>query len=271
MLKPRKAIDGTRVLTNPERGVYWDLINRMYLLGGAIHDDDRELAGYCNLHLAAYRRVKKSLFEKGKLHVEPNCKIIANHVKNELNIAETLLELRRKSGGSGGKVSGKSRAKARENKDLIEACASTQSKPTTPTPTPSIDSVANATAAGLANVAQTKLEIPDPEQPEHPPPKTIDPMKVVYDAGKNLLGKYGINGKRSGGLIRQWSRQIDGPGLAGVFMEAGGAEHHDIVEFITGCVRNRTANGERAPPIGRKPRSKVQEIIEARERDGWKN
>ena len=247
MLKPRKAIDGTRGLTNPERGVYWDLINLMYLMGGPVHDDDRYLAGHCNLGVAAYRRLRKSLIEKGKLHQVNGPKLIANGVEHELNLVETMLELRRKSGQSGGKASGKSRSENKENKDLGEASASTSAKPLS-SPSPAyIDSVPNGTGASA----------PEDLFEEPPPEKAIDPAKVAFDCGVDLLGRYGYKPAAARKLVGKWRKQVNDPDLVAVFLESAKSERSNIVEFVEGSIRARDGPGNGRP----KRRSALMETL----------
>ncbi len=132
MWSPKDFINGTRSLTNAEKGVYIELINRMYLMDGPIEDDDRELAGCCKVHLRVYREIKSSLVEKGKLR-QNGSKITANRVEDELNIARSVREDYRTRAQRAGKASGA----ARKNKALAEQQAELKRTYLSPSPSPS--------------------------------------------------------------------------------------------------------------------------------------
>lgn len=95
--------------------------------------------------------------------------------------------------------------------------------------------------------------------------KSVDPAKLVYDAGKSLLERYGISNGKAGALVTKWRRQADDARLLTIIADTGKAERADPVSYIAAAVQSR------APPSQsrKQPRSKVQEVLEARAREKW--
>jgi len=88
-------------------------------------------------------------------------------------------------------------------------------------PSPVIDSVADATAE-------------NPIEPSEP----VNPEKVMFDQGKRLLAESGIVNGKAGSLLGKWKRDH---GAEAVIVALGKAQREgaiDPVSFIEGCFRN---------------------------------
>lgn len=68
--------------------------------------------------------------------------------------------------------------------------------------------------------------------------KAVDPVKRVYDIGKDLLGRYGKSKSASGAFITKLLKTHDPPEVMRALLAAGEQERHDIIAFITGALRN---------------------------------
>lgn len=106
---PRLWIDGTRDLSAEERGVYFDLINLMYDLGGPITEDRRWLAGHCGISTRRFSTILTRLMALGKVRrIEgfdevSRPKLTANRVEAELKRARDAIEQRRNARAARGK------------------------------------------------------------------------------------------------------------------------------------------------------------------------
>jgi uncharacterized protein YdaU (DUF1376 family) len=118
----RRWIDGTRCLSNEQRGVYIDLVCLMYDLGGPIDENHRWLAGACALSTRKFARILQSLVDLKKIRrfSDGNRQlIIANRVEIELKRANDRVETARKNG--------KLRGRNSENQTLGEPSRLTDS------------------------------------------------------------------------------------------------------------------------------------------------
>ena len=95
---------------------------------------------------------------------------------------------------------------------------------------------------------------------DFPPPKSVDPAKLVYDAGKSLLAKYGVANSKAGALITNWRKSATDAQLLTVIADTGAKERADPVAYITAALQNR------APPqkLGR-----VSQTIFDLMQEGW--
>ncbi len=239
--KPVLWIEGTRCLTNPERGVYADLVERMYALEADLYYDERDLAGFCNVTVRTFRNILQGLIKKGKIHVTEDGKLTANHVRTERETAMNIRETYRSRAIHGGKRSGE----VRKSKALAEACGSTSPSPS-PSPSP-INKKDSLTTFGIS---------PDGE----PPGKEFDPAKQLFDFGVQLLASYGIKNQKARALIGKWRKVRKDPDLMAILLRAGETRRFDIVPFIEGSLRDQV----------KRPRSWVEQEREAsRQRMDW--
>lgn len=71
--------------------------------------------------------------------------------------------------------------------------------------------------------------------------RAVDPAKPCYEIGKPLLAKYGISANKAGGLITKWLKAHPPDVVLNTLQHAGRQERHDIVAFVTGCLRDPLA------------------------------
>lgn len=113
-------IHGTMKLSLEEKGAYSLCLDLIYDRGGPIPDDERWLAGICNVSTRKWRSLRDRLIEAGKLT------LVDGHLTNaraELEIvsAETQARKLSESGAKGGRTRAENEAKANKNNDLDEA------------------------------------------------------------------------------------------------------------------------------------------------------
>lgn len=71
---PRNAqdfFDGTRDLTPEQRGVYNDIVDLIYIYGGALRLSDRVIAGFLVIDIRKWTHIKRVLLDKKKLFLTP--------------------------------------------------------------------------------------------------------------------------------------------------------------------------------------------------------
>jgi len=113
-------IHGTMKLSLEEKGAYSLCLDLIYDRGGPIPDDERWLAGVCNVSTRKWRSLRDRLIELGKL------RLVDGHLTNdraESEIVSTETQSRKlsESGAKGGRTRAENEAKAKENNDLGEA------------------------------------------------------------------------------------------------------------------------------------------------------
>ena len=67
---PDAALQGMFELTLEERGAYNTVLDLIYSRADNLPDDDRYISGCCGCDLRVWRRIKKTLIERGKLHLD---------------------------------------------------------------------------------------------------------------------------------------------------------------------------------------------------------
>ncbi|MCZ6885044.1 MAG: DUF1376 domain-containing protein, partial [Alphaproteobacteria bacterium] len=106
---PRDWISGTRELSAKARGVYIDLLTRMYDLGKRIDYDEKELCRFLSLHdRRQLRPILKELFDKDKIIATDDGKLTNGRFEKELEAANRHIEYSRKGGHAKAKISPKS-------------------------------------------------------------------------------------------------------------------------------------------------------------------
>ncbi len=172
--KPVLWIEGTRCLSNPERGVYADLVERMYALESDLYYDERDLAGFCNVTIRTFRKILQGLIDKGKIHLTEDGKLTANHVRTERETAMNIRETYRSRAVRGGKRSGE----MRKNNALSEACGSSSPSPS-PSPSP-LNKKELPNGSSKESPASPALAL-DPEPPPVAKPKFRIGTKLPED------------------------------------------------------------------------------------------
>lgn len=113
-------IDGTMRLSLEEKGAYSLCLDLIYSRGGSIPDDDRWLAGICNVSLRKWSRLRQRLIDLGKLSAE-NGHLSNARAASEIASAQLSSRKLSESGAKGGRKRAENEAAARENNDLGEA------------------------------------------------------------------------------------------------------------------------------------------------------
>ena len=201
----------TTHLSTTEHGAYLLLLMVQWRSKDCkLPNDDRLLAKYAKMTPAQWKRVKPVL--------EPFFTVSSDSwVQSRLT--DELVAVKQKSKSQ----SRKAKARHLKNKDSESALASSRqdggicqsdAEPMPPITTP------NSIPYGIDAVG-------------------TDPAKIVYDVGKQILGTYDLRTK-AGGLITKWRKQVgDEYQMLAILTHAGEQRRSNIVEYITGCIRNR--------------------------------
>lgn len=64
----------------------------------------------------------------------------------------------------------------------------------------------------------------------------VDPVKILFDEGIGLLGRYKIGDRQARALIGKWRKVVGDARLSEVFSRSGNQKRSDIVAFIEGCL-----------------------------------
>jgi uncharacterized protein YdaU (DUF1376 family) len=105
---PEHALHGMRNMTPEQRGIYNTILDRIYLTGDRLEDNDLREAAHNNCHIRVYRRVKAELIAMGKLSLEAVDNTV--HIRNEAATKEVvrgrlLADQAAVNGSIGGRVS----------------------------------------------------------------------------------------------------------------------------------------------------------------------
>ncbi len=76
-------------------------------------------------------------------------------------------------------------------------------------------------------------------------PLIVDPAKVMFDAGKALLGGAGVAPAKAGALLGKWRRDYGDEALIAALGRAQRAGAIDPVSFIEGCFRDNRRGDDR--------------------------
>ncbi len=125
---PDEWLAGALSLKADQRGCYITIIMLIYSHGGAILDDEKELAHACNVTVEKWRTIKAVLLAKDKIVLTGDGRLTNRRCETELEKAVNRTEKARENGQKGGKNSGVSRQNQkgvfREINGLAEADAS---------------------------------------------------------------------------------------------------------------------------------------------------
>lgn len=129
---PDEWLAGAFSLKAEQRGCYVTVIMLIYSNGGAIRDDEKELAHACNVTIRKWLEVRAVLIAKGKVYLTSNGELSNKRCEIELEKAINRSEKAKENGEKGGKNSAISRQNPkptlRDNNDLAEADASTSNQ-----------------------------------------------------------------------------------------------------------------------------------------------
>ena len=91
---PIAYLDDQRKLTARQRSVYWTVVQLIYVHGGALDNDPREIAGNIpDMRSDAIRRTLSELIALGKLEVDPSGRLTQKRAR--LDVAEMQKRLQR--------------------------------------------------------------------------------------------------------------------------------------------------------------------------------
>lgn len=108
------ALAGMLSLTLEERGAYQTVLDLIYDRGGAVHDNDRLLAGYMGCSLRKWKALRESLLAKGKLTATDG---FLSNSRAEKEIENTLKTARKhaENGAKGGRNKAENLKNVKEN------------------------------------------------------------------------------------------------------------------------------------------------------------
>lgn len=113
-------IHGTMSLTLEEKGAYSLCLDLVYDRGGPIPDDERWLAGICNVSTRKWRSLRQRLIDLGKLAQIDGC-LTNSRAELEIVSLETQARKLAESGAKGGRTRAENAATSNENNDLGQA------------------------------------------------------------------------------------------------------------------------------------------------------
>lgn len=210
-------IHGTMKLTLEEKGAYSLCLDLIYDRGGPIPDDERWLAGVCNVSTRKWRSLRDRLIDLGKLT------LIDGHLSNaraELEIvsAETHARKLSESGAKGGRTRAENDAKAKENSDLGQA--------------------------PLKHIREDKIREDTLAKAKGGSAAADDAEKIFWRDGKAFL-KPRVRGD-PGALIQKWLRE-HGKEMTVAALNAAQLEKAvDPVAYVAGYFRRQ---GTRSEPV----------------------
>ena len=194
-------------LSTTEHGAYLLLLMTMWRNKGRLPYDDKLLARYARMTPSRWQQIKPTIM--AFFDVE-NGELTQGRLTDEYNLVKQY------------SLSQSRKARSRWLKEKKTSMPVHPPGNAYPSLTP-LYSVAKATDASV-------------------PCKQVDPKKVVYESGKSLLQAYGVANGTAGGMITKWLKQHDPPEVMQAFMVAGEKERHNIIEFISGVLKNGATN-----------------------------
>lgn len=253
---PRDWISGTRELSDRARGVYIDLLARMYDIGRPLDYDEKDLCRFLGYRDSRQLLpVINELVTKGKVEIVDG-KITNARAAREIEAAQERMDNGRKGGRPRRRnaecppETGTSEAPARHQQarrshvpkaGFVENQCDNE-KPPSPSPSPSSFSYEKgASAPQLASQQEELFESPQPTA------QAIDPAKRVYDLGRELLTAYGVAKSRQGGIVTSWRKACgnDDPALLAILAEAQAKQRDDVVAYVSGAIRARKGGAPR--------------------------
>lgn len=209
--------EGTAMLTLEQEAAYLRVVNAIRLKDQPLTFNMFALCGIWRCNERKAKRLLDELVAAGKLRIEDG-KIINDKAVEDASNLRRLRADRASAGRRGGVESGKSRAKALENQDTVEAIASTREEKRREEYSVSKDTGADA---------------------------PIDPEKVMFDGGLRLLAAAGKSNDQARAIIGKWRRDFSTPEVISALGKAQREGAIDPVGFITKTL-GETRRRERA-------------------------
>lgn len=135
---PDDWLAGTLELSPDQRGVYITLCALYFSRQGRLQDNERWIAGMCNLSLRMYRKIKNELLDLGKIEIIDGF-IYQERAEIELENAMKAKSAAQENGSKGGLKSAEIRANALKRNKTTSSEASSEDEPevkATPEPPP---------------------------------------------------------------------------------------------------------------------------------------
>lgn len=196
--------EGTANLTLEQEAAYLRIINAIRLSEQPITFNVFVLCGLWRCNERKARRILQELVDAGKVRVEGG-KIINDKAVEDASTLRGLRVERASAGHRGGIESGKSRAKALENKETAEAIASTREEKRREEYSVSKDTAADA------------------------PP---DPAKIAFSAGVQVLTSGGKSEAQARAIVGKWRKAH---GDEAVIAALGKAQREGAVDPVAFC------------------------------------
>lgn len=177
------ALAGFMALTLEERGAYQTLLDMMYDRGGPLIDNERLLAGYMNCSIRKWRMIRDELIAKRKINITRDGLITNGRAEKEIeNQSKTHRKLI-EAGAKGGRTRAENDKKSNENNEGEQGLLKLGSS--------------DPQAISEARSHITDTNVSDAEA-------SIDPLKLMFDAGLKILGEAGVSEKQARSLLGKW-------------------------------------------------------------------
>lgn len=208
------ALAGMMPLTLEERGAYNTLLDLIYDRGGPLIDNERLLAGYMNCSVRKWRQIRAALLEMGKIRVNADGLIDNRRARKEIeNQSKTHRKLI-EAGAKGG------RTRAEKEKKPSEINESGEASLELGLSDPQAILEARSQKSSVTNVtAEDAVE--------------IDPKKLLFDAGVELLTSAGLADRQARSLVGKWRGQVGDDEVRIAIAEAKIANISDPVPYLT--------------------------------------
>ncbi len=210
--EPQSYLGGVQGLSAKEHAVYSVVLDLIYVHGGKINNDPKWVSGWISdMGAAAVRTAILSLVDRGKLFLDGD-QISQKRAQYEAKTKSKLTESRRKSGEKGGKKSAELRAVEKENNNLDEPIAGSD------------------TQAEKIREENTIANAMDGDAVDG----TGDAKDIIWSKGRNWLVSKGITHAKAGQHIGKWLKECgSAEKVRSAINDARAAKTGDPVPYIT--------------------------------------
>lgn len=223
-------LSGTAMLKADERGVYITICSLIYSHGGPIPDDEQDLARLCGCHWRSFRRIRKTLIERGKI-VPENGHVMVRRCAKELQDASTRASEASHNGRKGGRKSNKNNGL--DKPEALRAEKLTYNLK----PISKKDSEDSDESSGVAAA---------------PPAPENDPIKTFWRKAVGHLVVTGMPENLARQMIGKWRREFGEAAVMAAIAESETATATEPISFITACLQKSRNARNGANGHGRK-------------------